>query len=228
MMTSLLSGWLVALLLGVRHASEPDHWVAVSTLMAEPKGRYRSAPLGAWWGLGHAVSLISVGGGLLLMHLRMPPRIGDLLELGVAVMLLILGAASVRRAVRLGRGGEVRRARDGLAVTLPSEPKHQGWWTTARAPLLVGLVHGLAGSGALTVLALASMPSFTAGLVYILLFGAGSILGMVLFTALAERPLRRLGGRHGIEAVLGALAGATSLILGVQWGWPLVVRLVGT
>jgi len=226
-MTPLLSGWLLALLLGVRHASEPDHWVAVSTLMAEPSNRGRIAPLGAWWGLGHALSLLSVGGGLLLLHLRMPARIADFLELGVAAMLLVLGAGSVRRALRRGSGGKVAGASWQRAAR-HSDHGDGGWGTPVRVPLLIGFVHGLAGSGALTALALTSMPSLGAGVMYICLFGAGSILGMVLLTAVAERPLRFLARRHQIEAALAGLAGATSLVLGVQWGWPLVLRLFVT
>jgi len=236
---SVAIGWFFALLLGVRHASEPDHLAAVATLLsdhahphAHPQGRAAaSARLGALWGLGHTLALCIVGGLLLMLRMQMSPRLADAFELAVATMLLLLGARSLRRAFRLGSAGagsptghshgHHRHVHAG-----PSDHLHVLSWTVARRPLLVGLVHGTAGSGALTALALASMPSLAAGLVYMLLFGTGSIAGMALLTGLAGLPLQRLAGRTRAQALLSACAGATSLVLGLVWGWPLVQRLV--
>jgi hypothetical protein len=237
-MTSVLTGWLLALLLGVRHASEPDHLAAVSTLLAEHAQPHsqahsqarRSAWLGAFWGVGHSLALLAVGGVLLLMHLRMPGRVADLFELGVAAMLLVLGARSLRRALRLGRSGQHSlhtHHGEPHVHAGPAEHLHLGSWTMAKRPLMIGLVHGLAGSGALTALALASMPSLGSGLVYMLLFGAGSIVGMALLTGLAGWPLRQLAQRNYAQAALSGFAGVVSLVLGVLWGWPLIVRLSG-
>ncbi len=231
-MTSVLTGWLLALLLGVRHASEPDHLAAVSTLLAEHSHAHprKSAWLGAFWGVGHSLALLAVGGVLLLMHLRMPGPMADLFELAVAAMLLVLGARSLRRAVRAGRSGQrslhVHHGAPHVHAG-PADHLHVGRWTMAKRPLLIGLVHGLAGSGALTALALASMPSLGSGLVYMLLFGAGSIVGMALLTGLAGWPLRQLAQRTHVQAALSGLAGVISLVLGVLWGWPLLLRLTG-
>jgi hypothetical protein len=223
--TSLWLGWLFAALLGVRHASEPDHLAAVSTLLTDPHnagGPRRSALLGAVWGLGHSVALLVVGGLLLCLRLQMPGRIADGCELLVAAMLLALGMRSLRRAYLCAR--EQQHAHAG-----PATPHvHAGMWRTARRPFGVGLVHGLAGSGALTALALASMPSVLTGLVYMSLFGLGSVIGMALLTGVGGLPLRRLQSVPTLRAALGAAAGLMSVVLGVMWGWPLITRLSGS
>lgn len=237
-MASVTMGWLLALLLGVRHASEPDHLAAVSTLLAEEPDTRRGMWLGAFWGMGHSLALLVVGGILLALHLRMPGRVADMFELIVAAMLLVLGVRSIRRALR-AISGAVRDGASG-AVSVhthhgivhthagPADHLHMGQLSVARRPLMIGLVHGLAGSGALTALALASMPSLGSGLVYMLLFGLGSIAGMALLTGLAGWPMRRFA--HGLraQAALSAIAGIVSLVLGVLWGWPLLFRLTGS
>jgi hypothetical protein len=162
---------------------------------------------------------LAVGGLLLALRLRMPGRLADLFELGVAAMLLVLGVRSLARA---SRHGPYQHAHSG-----PSDHVHVGPWSLARRPLMVGLVHGMAGSGALTALALANMPSLGSGLMYMLLFGIGSVIGMALVTGLAGWPLRRLAHAARVQAGLRAVAGAFSLALGVLWGWPLVWRLAG-
>jgi hypothetical protein len=236
-MASLWTGWAFALLLGLRHASEPDHLAAVSTLLAERPGRSGSAWLGAIWGVGHSLALLLVGGCMLLLRLRMPERVSDVLELVVSAMLLLLGARSSRRAYR------ARGAHDSVTHTHTvalgdshavgalhvhagiSDHVHVGGWTFARRPLQIGLVHGMAGSGALTALALANMPSLGPGLIYMLLFGLGSVAGMALVTGVVGWPLRRVAQDGRAQLALNALAGAVSLSLGLLWGWPLVWRL---
>jgi hypothetical protein len=223
-MTSLWLGWLLAALLGARHASEPDHLAAVSTLLTDPHasgGPRRGALLGAVWGVGHSVALLAVGGALLCLRLQMPGRVADICELLVAAMLLALGVRSLRRAYLCTR--EQQHAHVHVAGTEPHV--HVGVWTLARRPFGVGLVHGLAGSGALTALALASMPSVLTGIVYMIVFGIGSVFGMALLAGIGGLPLRRLQRAPALRAALGALAGVMSVVLGVMWGWPLITRL---
>ena len=224
-MLGALGGWLFALCLGVRHASEPDHVLAVSTLLAEHSRDRRGHVIGAIWGVGHAATLFVVGGSLLVLHLRMSARVASAFELAVAVMLLVLGARSIARAVRVGQRGRVmvhRHADHDHEHRGPSDHVHVGRWVVARKPLLVGLVHGLAGSGAIATLALANMPSLIAGLVYMLAFGAGSIVGMALLTGVGGWPLRQLATRPHAQVILNGAAGALSLALGFVWGWPIV------
>src|SRR6266545_5059997 len=152
-----LSGWVIGLALGMRHALEPDHLAAVSTMVASRPRAGAAAWVGACWGFGHSLALLVVGGGLLLLRAELPSWLADLFELGVAFMLIGLGARGVARALRAGRQGAAARAphsHGGLRHVHagPAQHLHVGGWTLARGPLVIGLVHGLAGSGALTAL----------------------------------------------------------------------------
>jgi high-affinity nickel permease len=222
-MTSLLTGWLLALLLGARHASEPDHIAAVSTLVATAPNARGAAWLGAVWGLGHSSSLFLVSAALMSLQIYLSERVGLIFELIVAAMLLVLGARCVLRAITLIRRHHDREAahhRDGVAahVQAPSS-------VLMRRPLFIGLVHGLAGSGALSALALARMPSFATALVYIVCFGTGSALGMAALAGFAGLPLARLGRRAQVQAWLCAGAGVCSWSFAVPWGWSLVQQM---
>ena len=193
-------------LLGMRHALEPDHLTAVSTLVTGERSSVRAAMLGASWGVGHTLSLVVVGAALVLLRAEMPARVADLFELFVAIMLVALGV----RAIYSGRTPHV----------------HTGDWKMARRPLLVGAVHGLAGSGALTALVLATLSSTTARITYMALFGIGSTLGMALLTSAIGWPLARIGGnRHTVRA-LSVAVGCVSIALGIFWGYPLTSRLM--
>lgn len=220
-MASLLTGWCLALLLGARHASEPDHVMAVSTLVAGAPNARRAAYLGAVWGVGHAIALLAVGVALMWLHLGLPERVAALFELAVAAMLLVLGTRSIVRAVALQRALRRGAPRQHSHVHVhPASALH-----LARRPLLIGLVHGLAGSGALSALALANMPSFATAVVYILCFGAGSVVGMMALSGLAGVPLSRLGQQLNVQSLLLAVAGVGSWVLGLLWGWPLLEQL---
>jgi len=229
-MASLVTGWLLAMLLGVRHASEPDHLVAVTTLLAGSRDARRAAWLGAIWGVGHSLALLLVGVALMFLHRAMPERVAALFELAVAAMLLVLGTLSILRARALGSAGVVHVHRHGSATHRhrgAPEHVHVSSLTLARRPLIVGLVHGLAGSGALSALALANMPSFASAVMYIACFGAGSIVGMAALSGLVGLPMSALGQRTRVQAWLFVGAGISSLVLGVLWGWPLLHHLAG-
>jgi ABC-type nickel/cobalt efflux system permease component RcnA len=234
-MASVLTGWLLAFVLGARHASEPDHLVAVSTLIAEQRGALRAMLLGAVWGVGHSISLFTVGLILLYFHLELSDPVADLFELGVVVMLLALGTRSIVRAFRASRPEAVAAHEHHHAQREAPDHGHShaidlgrtGRWTPGRRPLMIGLVHGLAGSGALTALVLSTMPSLGSGLVYMASFGAGSVLGMALLTGLVGLPLRRLTQHRTAQAALSACAGLLSFSLAIHWGWPVLLRLRG-
>jgi hypothetical protein len=175
--------------------------------------------------------LFLIGGLLLLLHLRMPERLSAMFELGVAVMLLLLGALSIARAFRVGTRGPARHHEHSHVRHVHHGPRdhvHIASWTVAKRPLLVGLAHGTAGSGALTALVLANMPSLGSGLFYMICFGVGSSLGMALLAGIAGLPLRGLARKPKLQVGLNLLAGAISLGLGLIWGWPMWLRLTGT
>ena len=215
-------------LLGMRHALEPDHLTAVSTLVTGERNGYRAAMLGAFWGLGHTLSLVVVGAVLVVLRAEMPPRMSDLFELFVAVMLVGLGARAIMLAVRQGPIGPAREHHHGRLVhnhAGATPHVHVGKWTLARRPLLVGAVHGLAGSGALTALVLATLPSTAARLTYMALFGVGSTVGMATLSGVLGWPLGRLARHRGLARGVSLTVGCISTVLGVFWGYPLVERL---
>jgi hypothetical protein len=215
-------------LLGMRHALEPDHLAAVSTLVTGERSRFKAALLGACWGLGHTFTLLVVGVVLVILRADMPARLADAFEFCVALMLIGLGLRAIYLAARQGPAGPAHVHHHGHVVHVhPGAPAHVhiGTWTLARRPLLVGAVHGLAGSGALTALVLATLPSTAARLTYMAVFGLGSTLGMAMLSGLLGWPLARLGSHRGVLRAVSLAVGCVSTVLGLAWGYPLLGRL---
>src|SRR5581483_1977485 len=204
-------------LLGMRHALEPDHLAAVSTLVSRERSSASAALLGACWGLGHTCTLLVAGAALVLLRAEMPAHLADAFELVVALMLVALGVRAMYLAARQGPAGPPHVHRHGRVVHhhagTPAHV-HVGHWTLARRPLLVGAVHGLAGSGALTALVLAELPSNTARLAYMALFGLGSTVGMAALSGLLGWPVGRLARRRGVARATALAVGCLSLLLG--------------
>lgn len=214
----------------MRHALEPDHLAAVSALASEERGGLKaSLRLGVFWGLGHTLALLLVGGSLAVLGAQMPTRLGLAFELLVALMIIALGVRAMLRAVAEGRAGsEHTHAHGGLTHrhAAPSEHLHLSRWTLATRPLLIGLMHGLAGSGALTALVLAELPTTSARLSYIALFGAGSVVGMSLLTGLAGVPMMKLARSPRLSAGLLLFTGFISTGIGAWWGWGAMQQLL--
>jgi hypothetical protein len=215
-------------LLGMRHALEPDHLAAVSTLVSRERSGVKAALLGVCWGLGHTLSLVVVGALLVALRAEMPSAVSDLFELLVAFMLVALGLRAIVQAARQGAEGPARVHRHGRVVHnhagVPAHV-HIGAWTLARRPLLVGAVHGLAGSGALTALVLATLPTTAARLAYMALFGLGSTVSMAALSGLLGWPLARFGSHHVVARGVSLIVGCTSIVLGVMWGQSAITRL---
>ena len=221
---------LVGFLLGVTHALEMDHLAAVASLATRTESPRLALRLGAAWGLGHTLTLFAVGAFVLGFGLGAPERFSRWLELGVGLMLVLLGADVLRRVLVHRVHAHAHRHGDGhVHVHVHSHaagPRHEGHPhpgpVTARA-LLVGLMHGMAGSAALIVLVLATVDSFVSGVVYIALFGVGSILGMAALSLVISVPLQRSAAtlvrfRLGLECAVGACTagvGAWMLFAGV-------------
>ena len=132
-------------------------------------------------------------------------------------------------AARQGPTGPVHaHAHRGRLHVHPGAPAHIhiGTWTLARRPLLVGAVHGLAGSGALTALVLATLPTAAARLIYMALFGLGSTIGMAALSGVLGWPLARVGQHHALARAVSLTVGCVSTLLGLAWGYPLVARLL--
>ncbi len=224
-MSSSIAGLLLGLLVGLRHAFEPDHLTAMATLVTETRDPRRGAALGALWGLGHTISLVLVGVILIALGAALPVRIAIAFELAVSGVLIALGVRAVIRAWREGLRGPIQAHAHGRTRHVHAAPNvhlHLGRWTLAWRPLAVGLVHGLAGSGALTALVFAHLPSTAERISYIAVFGLGSIAGMAAASALVGASLGVM--RRG-QRWLSLGAGALSIVLGVAWSVPMLAQL---
>ena len=208
-------------LLGMRHALEPDHLAAVSTLVTGERSSSKAAFLGACWGLGHTVSLIAVGTALVVLRTQMPVRVSEAFEFLVALMLVGLGLRAIYLASRQGPAGPVHVHHHGTRVHVHQGAPahiHIGAWTLARRPLMVGAIHGLAGSGALTALVLTTLPSTAARMTYMAVFGLGSTLGMAGLSGLLGWPLARVGQHRALARAVSLAVGCTSTALGIFYG----------
>ncbi|TMA64978.1 MAG: urease accessory protein UreH [Deltaproteobacteria bacterium] len=214
--------------LGLRHALDVDHLAAVSTIVSQRRSLWRSSLVGALWGLGHTAALLAAAAVVIGLHTEIPPRVSRGLELGVALMLIGLGL-NLLRTLRAGGALHHHVHRHGGRPHV--HPHLHGAHEVApdghhlragRRPFLVGLVHGLAGSGALMLAVLATIPSPALALAYVVIFGAGSIGGMVAMSTLFGVPLALAGGRFA-RAELGIRLGAAlgSLAVGLRLAWQL-------
>lgn len=219
---------LVGVLLGMRHALEPDHLAAVTALASEQRSRKDSLALGAWWGLGHALTLLVVGGSLSLLGAQMPERLELAFEALVAAVIVVLGLRAVVKALREGAEGPVHVHAHGALLhthAAPAAHLHVSRWTLATRPLLVGVLHGLAGSGGLTALALVQGTAGAGRLATIALFGAGSALGMALLTGLLGLPLQAVARSPVLARRVSLTAGLLSTAVGAWWGVSALAQL---
>jgi nitrile hydratase accessory protein len=207
-------------LLGMQHAFEPDHLAAVATLMTGERTSAKAAWLGACWGLGHTLTLLAAGTALVVWRAEMPVQATMAFELGVVLLLIGFGARAIHQAAR----NVVPRRTHSHTKPATSRFFDVDRWTLAR-PLLVGAVHGLAGSGTLTALVVATLPSTTTRLGYLTLFGLGSTLGMVALSGVLGWQIARMGSDRAIVRSFSLAVGCVSTVLGLFWGYPLLSRL---
>jgi cytochrome c biogenesis protein CcdA len=167
---TVLSIVAIGFFLGMCHATDPDHVVAITTIVSRERSVRRAALSGAAWGLGHTVTILLVGGAIILFNVVIPARLGLMMELSVGLMLVVLGV---------------------MNVTATADAP-QSWLATTQArltrPLAVGVVHGLAGSAAVALLVLTTIRTPEWAVAYLLVFGLGTVLGMVLVTTLMALP----------------------------------------
>ena len=206
-MTSLLSILALGLFLGMRHATDADHVVAVTTIVSKQRSIRGAAILGALWGVGHTLTIVLVGGAIVLFGVVIPPRVGLSMELGVAVMLVVLGGANLVGAVRriddVAHGG----LREHTHALLPGGGLRS---------MVVGVVHGLAGSAAIALLVLATIRDARFAVLYLLVFGFGTVLGMMLLTSAMVAPLAVASRKvEGLPRLMGRLTGVASVVLGL-------------
>ena len=232
----------LGLVFGLKHATEVDHVVAVSTIVSEHRNVFRSALVGGLWGVGHTASLIVVGVLVLVFRVAVPLRVANWLELGVALMIIALGVLALKRALRKRADVHLHRhSHDGQShvhihfheqgtehtspAPMQSPPSHShAIAKLGLKPLLVGALHGLAGSAALTLLVLTQIPSVSLGLLYLALFGVGSTLGMLLMSGLIGLPFALSGRRlTSINYGLQTAAGSLSIAFGLWYAYETVI-----
>ena len=220
---------LLGFVLGLRHALDVDHLAAVSTIVSGRRTVGSASLVGAVWGLGHTAALLAAGVVVIGLHAEIPPGVARALELGVAVMLIGLGANLLWT---LWRGGDIHlhahthggREHVHLHVhdvaRVDAVDHHHHAVRVARRPFAVGVVHGLAGSAGLMLAILATIPSPSLALAYVGIFGAGSVVGMVAMSAVLGLPLLLAAERFArAEAVLRTCAGIGSVAVGLLIGW---------
>jgi high-affinity nickel permease len=215
---SLLS---LGFLLGLKHALDADHVAAILTIATENRTFWRSSLIGFCWGVGHTVILLVVGTAVLLFKFTIPSAWAKLFEVAVGVMLVGLGLSVAfalwRERVHLHAHwhdhGEQHRHLHSHSRGAHHDHLHR--FRLEYKSLAVGMVHGLAGSAALLLLVLAAVPSLSVGLVYILVFGAGSILGMVFLATAMSIPFAMSAERTArVHQTLRAAAALFSIVLG--------------
>jgi high-affinity nickel-transport protein len=211
---SLVATLVLGLFLGVRHATDTDHVVAVTAIVSRRPSLGRAMAIGALWGLGHTGTILVVGGAIVLFGLVIPPRLGMSMEMSVAAMLVVLGAMNLSGAAR--RLDEVAHRRQDAASGASDRHASSAGLLWALRPLGVGIVHGLAGSAAVALLVLATIRSAAWAMVYLLVFGAGTVVGMVLLTAAMAAPLAAAAARSpSFERNLARATGLVSLGCGL-------------
>jgi ABC-type nickel/cobalt efflux system permease component RcnA len=221
--TSLAALLGLGFLLGVQHATDPDHLAAVSTLASRHRGIVRSALLGGFWGAGHTLALLAAGAVTVTLRLTISPAVAQALEELVGVMLIVLGAQVVVQTLGAttvhrhahAHGGE-GHAHLHVHVGGHTTHEHPHLLRLGARPFLVGLVHGLAGSAALTLLVVSTVSSPLGAVLYIVVFGVGSTAGMLVLSGLLGLPFA-FASRHSaaLHRLLRLAAGSASLGLGV-------------
>jgi ABC-type nickel/cobalt efflux system permease component RcnA len=216
--------------LGLRHALDPDHLAAVSTLVSEERSLWRSSLVGASWGLGHALALVVFGSAIAVFRVSVTPRWSAWLEFAVGCMLVLLGLNVFRKLRESPPVHAHTHEHDGVVhshlhfhLGHPANAGHAHRHLTlglGRRPFVVGIVHGLAGTAAVTLMVVAAIPSLAVALGYLLIFGLGTIGGMVLMSVLMSLPLALAAGRFArLERAIRLAAGTASFAFGIFLAW---------
>jgi ABC-type nickel/cobalt efflux system permease component RcnA len=246
---------LLGFLLGMRHATDPDHVIAVTTIVSRHRTPVAAALIGVLWGVGHTITILAVGVGIILFGWVIPPRVGLSLELSVGVMLIVLGLMNLTGvfqritesvAPRAGSPGAVHAhphphgdyVHTHLHGHEPEAHPHApeatplgrldrrlgglGLYQAVR-PLIVGVVHGLAGSAAVALLVLTTIGDSIWSILYLLVFGVGTIAGMMLITAGIAWPAAYAGVQfarlpHRLRVASGVISLVVGLALAYQVG----------
>ncbi|MFZ0801773.1 MAG: high-affinity nickel-transport family protein [Terriglobales bacterium] len=246
-MVNLLTIIGIGFLLGIRHATDPDHVIAVTTIVSRQRSIRHAGLIGMLWGVGHTITILGVGAAIILFNLVIPPRIGLTMELAVGLMLILLGVLNLAGVTQWvtdrfmpahsheevihahwhTHGGDghshVHGHHPEVHLHLEDQPKGALQRMLARVglyqllrPLAVGIVHGLAGSAAVALLVLTTIRDPRWAIVYLLVFGVGTIAGMMLITVIIGAPFAYTGKRFvNLNRGLGVASGLISVAFGL-------------
>src|SRR6266850_6369846 len=245
-MIGFLSIIAIGFFLGMRHATDPDHVIAVTTIVSRQNKISRAALTGVFWGVGHTLTILVVGTAIILFGVVIPARIGLTMEFSVAIMLLVLGVMNVAAFMRAaGAMAKVEHAAaavhthhhshgdyvhthahghapeshphspDGTPVARMDRYFGSGTIYRQLRPLLVGIVHGLAGSAAVALLVLTTIHDPRWAIAYLLVFGLGTIAGMMVITMLLGVPFAYTGRFANFNRGLAVASGLISVAFGL-------------
>jgi high-affinity nickel-transport protein len=215
----------LGLILGMRHSTDADHVVAISTIVSRQKSIRGAAIIGSVWGIGHTITIFIVGSMIILFKVEIPPRVGLSMEFCVALMLVLLGLLNLSGA--MGKITRLFTPATTSRIEASEQPIARPWQSQAVGsfgqlglyhcvrPLVIGLVHGLAGSAAVALLVLSTIHDPVWATLYLLIFGAGTMVGMMSMTAAMAVPLTFAGQRSAkLSQLLGNVSGIVSLCFG--------------
>jgi ABC-type nickel/cobalt efflux system permease component RcnA len=261
-MINFLSIIALGFFLGMRHATDPDHVIAVSTIVSREREISKSAWIGVFWGLGHTLTIFAVGAAIILFDVVISPRIGLSMELAVGLMLILLGVINLVSFFReLPGSAQTREAEESISVASQSEVVHShahshgdyihthshshgpavhvhaaqnpvAWLDRALLrfnlyrplrPLMIGIVHGLAGSAAVALLVLAAIRDPRWAVAYLLVFGIGTIAGMMLITMSIASTFRLARGKQQFLRRVAMASGVLSLFFGLFVAYHIIV-----
>ncbi|SDJ17127.1 HupE/UreJ family protein [Salimicrobium halophilum] len=203
MEAGLLAVFAVGFFLGIKHAIEPDHIIAVSTIASESDKWIRSSLAGVYWGIGHTATLFLVGISFIVMKGSIPETWAMSLEFLVGVMLVYLGIQ---------------------ALIFYKKQKEASAPRKNSKSMFIGFIHGLAGSGAMIIATMSMVDSIVLAGVYILIFGVGTVVGMLLFTTLLGIPFMLTKHKEKLNHRLVQVTGAVSLVFGVYYMYGLGIE----
>jgi ABC-type nickel/cobalt efflux system permease component RcnA len=222
-LSSFLGVVLLGLFLGMRHSMDPDHVIAVSTIASRERSVGQGAMIGVLWGVGHTLTIFVVGSAIILFGLIIPPRVGLSMEFSVALMLILLGVlnltGAMRRIVGTFAKGPSGAAANKTDNSVAKFMNRHGSYQFFR-PLAIGLVHGLAGSAAVALLVLSTIRSPLWAIAYLLVFGFGTVIGMMLMTSAIAFPVAWTGKNFAsAHKYLSTASGIVSTAFGIFLVW---------
>lgn len=224
----LLSILGLGFILGIKHAIEPDHVIAVSTIASQSKKLFRSSLAGVFWGIGHTATLFLIGIILIAMKGEIPEKWAMSLEFLVGIMLVYLGVTTILsfKNIHLHQheyNSELHKHVHSHDHSGSHLHNHQHKKVSYVKSMMIGFVHGLAGSGAMVLLTMSTVKTAWEGAIYILIFGVGTVAGMLIFTTIIGIPFVFSAKKINLNKTFTQVTGVISTAFGIYYMYNLGV-----